>query len=121
MLIVDDDLDVRALLRATLEKSGYRVLEAADGQQALEQMNAHSVQLVITDLVMPGMEGIETIRAIRRDYPGVKIVAMSGSFGDVLLRAAGKLGADRVLRKPFSGEEVIELARTLLPQTSPGP
>jgi CheY-like chemotaxis protein len=80
----------------------WRVTEAADGKQALRQALAGGVDLVITDLVMPEQEGIETIRALRRGLPGVGIIAISGAFGGQFLKTARMLGADAVLNKPVS-------------------
>jgi DNA-binding NarL/FixJ family response regulator len=75
--------------------------------QALRQARAEPVDLVITDLVMPEQEGIETIRALRKEAPGVRIVAMSGAFGGQYLKTAQLLGADAVLAKPVGSELLL--------------
>jgi hypothetical protein len=118
ILLADDEAAVRGFLRAVLEQGGYEVIEAADGEQALEQVRAGQVDLLITDLVMPVLEGLETIQALRRDDPGVGVIAISGAFGSQYLKTAQLLGADAVLSKPVSPElllssvaEVLKLRR----------
>jgi CheY-like chemotaxis protein len=116
IVVADDDAGVRTFLRKVLEDSGYEVIEAADGKQALQQARAEHVDLVITDLVMPEQEGIETIQALRRDLPDVRIIAMSGAFGGQFLGMAKLMGAAVVLNKPVGGElllaKVAELLKT---------
>lgn len=107
VLVVDDDDDVRKVLRLMLESGGYRVLEAADGRKALEQVRKEHVDLVMTDLVMPEQEGFETIQAIRRERPSLKVIAMSGAFGGEFLRIAKLLGAHSTLQKPLRVEGVL--------------
>jgi DNA-binding response OmpR family regulator/nitrogen-specific signal transduction histidine kinase len=102
ILVADDEAGVRRFLRAVLEEGGYEVVEAADGKQALQEALAGRVDLVITDLVMPEQEGIETIQALRRDVPGVGIIAISGAFEGQFLKTALLLGADAGLSKPVS-------------------
>ena len=92
------------------------MIEAVDGKQALQQARAGQVDLVITDLVMPEQEGIETIRALRREVPGVGIIAISGALEGQFLKVAEMLGADAVLNKPVSAEvllaKVVEVLKT---------
>ena len=102
ILVVDDDAAIRSLFHKILARAGYRVMEAADGAQALAAMSEGGVDLVITDLVMPEKEGIETIVEIRKSYPQVKIAAVSGAFGGKYLEAASLLGADAALAKPVA-------------------
>jgi DNA-binding response OmpR family regulator len=101
-----------------LEQDGYEVIEAADGKQALQQARAEHMDLVITDLVMPKQEGIETIRALRKEMPAVGIIAITGKFEGPYLKMVQMLGADAVLTKPMSSElllakvaEVLKLRR----------
>lgn len=119
ILVIDDDESIRLLLRAVLEPEGYQVLEASDGVKGLQEYEKNPTDLVITDLIMPGKEGIETIRDLCREFPGVKIIAVSGGgrIGpDSYLKMAKGVGARRTLRKPFDRnslvktvEEVIEM------------
>jgi len=102
IIIIDDEEDVRKVLEMALTSAGHLVLCAADGDEGLELRRAHPADLVITDLFMPKHEGIETIRELRRDFPKLPIIAMSGqSMADVMLQIAHQLGVIEVLQKPF--------------------
>ena len=114
ILVVDDEEGVRGFLRTVLEVAGYDVLEAADGKQALLVVQAAPVDLVITDLVMPEQEGIETVRALRRDYPSVGIIVISGAAGGPYLRVAETLGAHAALPKPVAPEVLLAEVGTVL-------
>ena len=114
ILIVDDEPQVRTYLNSVLTEADYDVLEARDGRSALDLLAVNSVDLMITDLVMPEQEGIETIRILRRDYPDVKIIAMSGAFEGRMLHAAKLLGASTALQKPVAPDTIIEAVRKLL-------
>jgi CheY-like chemotaxis protein len=112
--VADDETGVRCFLRKVLEDGGYEVIEAADGKRAFRQARAAQVDVVITDLVMPEQEGIETIRALRRETPGVAIIAISGAFGGQFLETAQMLGADAVLHKPVDAELLLATVAELL-------
>ena len=118
ILVADDDPGIRKLLEGVLHSSGYRVLEASDGRQAVEHLGNNQVDLLITDLLMPDQEGIETIRAVRKRFPGLKIIAMSGGFGEQFLNIAKLMGADRMIRKPFETQAIREAIRHLLARPS---
>jgi PAS domain S-box-containing protein len=107
ILVADDEAGVRKFFRLALEQAGYEVTEAENGKQALEQALAGRIDLFITDLAMPEKEGIETIRALRREAPGIGIVAVSGAFGGTSLSHARMLGADVVLSKPVDAELLL--------------
>ena len=94
------------------------MIEAADGKQALRQALAGRVDLVITDLVMPEQEGIETIQALRRNAPGVGIIAISGAFEGEFLGVAELLGADAALIKPVSAEFLLARVAEVLKAAS---
>jgi CheY-like chemotaxis protein len=100
ILVVDDDAGVREVLQSMLEAAGYTVLVAVNGREALAALRESAFDCIITDLVMPEQEGIETIKMIRRDYPDLGIIAMSGAFGGDYLRIASYLGAHATLAKP---------------------
>lgn len=109
ILVIDDSEDIRILLHEALQAAGHSVVEAADGEEGLRSYREHYPDLVITDIVMPNKEGLETIMELRRESPGVKIVAMSGGTRGMVisfLPAAKKLGADYTLPKPFSLAEL---------------
>lgn len=120
ILIVEDDALLRQLLARALTIAGYEVAEADDGQEALVQFELNPAELVLTDIVMPNQEGLETIGKLLRKNPVPKIVAMSG--GGIMdpggyLAMASKLGAAATLQKPFSHEQMLEtLAQVLAPR-----
>jgi len=112
ILIIDDEDMVRLTLRKILEQAGHSVTEAADGNLGLEAFKARPPDLVITDIIMPGKEGIETIIEIKRENPDMKIIAISGGgrIGNLdFLAVAGQLGANEVLSKPFQRNDVVTL------------
>ncbi len=108
ILIVDDDPEVRHVLRAMLEAAGFAVAEADNGRQALAECRKLPVKLMITDLVMPEREGIETIKIARQAYPELRIIAISGAFGGEYLRIAKLLGADAALPKPLRMDALLD-------------
>lgn len=114
ILVIDDDGALRRAIRRILTGGGHDVLEAEDGDRGLELLRTHNPAVVITDIFMPGKEGIETIRAILLSHPGTRIIAMSGgganplSDGKMYLDAAHKFGAEAVLAKPFRAQELLE-------------
>lgn len=114
VLIVDDQDLVRQTLRAALERHGLKVRVAGDGEEALRLFRETPADVVVTDLVMPNMEGIETIFELRRSAPDAKIIAMSGTGALDFLEMARKLGADHVLRKPFNIGRLLALVRDCL-------
>lgn len=107
VLVIEDNADLRNLVRLALEGAGHEVLTATQGQEGLAYLNGHPVDAVVTDLFMPEMDGIEVIAALGRQFPGVKIVAMSGRAGVDYLAVAKELGAARILRKPFIMDELL--------------
>jgi CheY-like chemotaxis protein len=117
ILLVDDDESFRNMLHKTLERAGYQVEDAPNGQAALEVYQQRPSDLIITDLVMPEREGLETILELRRLYPSVKIIAMSGggrinAKNDLIM--AKKLGAKQTLAKPFSHQEILDVVAQVL-------
>jgi len=99
VLVIDDEEAVRAYLRLILEREGHEVWEAEDGAAGIDRVREHAPDLVITDLVMPRMGGLETIRELRRGYPQVRIVAISGFGNEDNMQLARSLGADHVWTK----------------------
>jgi CheY-like chemotaxis protein len=117
ILLIDDDADARHILRLILERAGYLVVEAPDGRQGLQRYRDHPADLVITDILMPEQEGLETIRTLRQLDPAVKIVAISGASGTLdFLEVAEKLGAQRMLRKPVDRQALLAAVEALLPE-----
>ena len=118
ILVIDDEAPMRRFVAKLLEKRGHAVFEAADGAEALRILASRSIALVITDLLMPETDGIETILELRRLYPATKIIAVSGGgeyqSGNGFLRAAESLGADCTLTKPFEFKELLPAVEALL-------
>jgi len=111
ILVVDDEEIIRFTLRQILEKAGHEVLEAANGQDALDSYEEHRVDLVITDIIMPEKEGIETIVELRQRQPDLRIIAVSGGGRTRTLdylEIAERLGADGALAKPLNRQAVID-------------
>jgi len=103
IIVIDDESERRSLLGKALLAAGHEVTLSADGNEGLDHLRADGADVVVTDLFMPGLDGVETIRELRRDFPGVAVVAISGDcLAKTLLTVAENLGANVVLQKPFS-------------------
>jgi len=110
ILVIDDHPDILTALRRVLEGAGHTVTEAPDGPTALRWFAGQPRDLVVTDIYMPGMDGIELIVRLRETFPQVPVVAMSGGgplYKGHVLGAASKLGGIRVLAKPFTSDQVL--------------
>ena len=127
ILIVDDEEHVRASLKQVLERAGYEVAVAATGNEGLNLMKRERADLVITDVIMPGIDGITTARKIREKYRNTRIIVISGGGKaapepyepDAIstrsyLASADSAGADRTLTKPFDRDEILRVVRDLL-------
>lgn len=109
LLVIDDEAQIRMLFRTALEAVGYHVLTAEHGQHALNLLLHHAVDLILVDVYMPGMDGLELIPRLRASQPASKIIAMSGGTGEWdALDVATDLGADQTLKKPFSPRELLD-------------
>jgi DNA-binding response OmpR family regulator len=113
VLVIEDSPEQRDLLRVGLEAAGHEVLTASHGQEALAYLNGHPVDVVVTDLFMPEMDGIEVISTLKRQYPRIRVLAISGRTGVDYLKVAKELGAARILRKPFPMDELIAAVEDL--------
>ncbi len=109
VLIVEDEANMRRVLRALLRSDGYEILEAGDGAEALARIDEHHVDVVVTDLKMPRMNGLELLEAARREHPRLPIVLLTafGTIGSAV--EALKQGAFDYLTKPFDPEEVRQV------------
>jgi len=116
ILVVDDDAAIRELLTDMLSEHGYDVREAGDGAQAVREMRFNPADVVITDLVMPEKEGLETIQEIRHEFPGVKVIAISGYHSGAYLYHASVFGASAAIQKPFSLNVVLQVVGQMLSQ-----
>ena len=117
IIVIDDQEYIRRVVRRALEREGHQVLDASDGEMGLQMLARHGADVVITDIFMPGLDGILTLRRIRKEVPGVKVIVMSGgdSSGRLDLRKdAEMLGAVKSLPKPFDASELVEIVRSVL-------
>ena len=117
VLVIDDDAGIRNLLVSMLEKAGHSVAVAKDGRQGLATYGEFHPDLVICDIIMPEMEGIETIVNLKKINPEGPILAISGGGADSpvpYLEMAKKMGADKVLDKPILHETLTEMVNDLL-------
>jgi CheY-like chemotaxis protein len=127
ILIIDDEEDIRDALQMVLERAGYEVKVASNGDEAIELQREQPAQLVITDIIMPEKDGVLTIKEMREEYPGLRIIAISGGGGveplaykpgaittTAYLAAAKEVGADRVFTKPFDRKDLIQAVADLL-------
>jgi two-component system chemotaxis response regulator CheY len=105
ILVVDDDQAIRLLLRAMLERRGHTVVEAKNGDEGLQHYRAAPADLVITDIQMPGMDGLQMIQALRGDFPTAKIIAISGEKSQL---AAVQTCSQRTFEKPLYMEEFLD-------------
>lgn len=112
ILVIDDNEDVCVVVSSILETAGHEVIVANDGARGIELQRQSPAELVITDILMPGKEGIETIRDLKQEFPELKIIAISGagkaSMATDYLLTAKELGARAVLHKPFGPGALLE-------------
>jgi DNA-binding response OmpR family regulator len=118
VLIVDDEPTVRALVRDVLEMDDYEVIEAADGPAALEAVAEHNPQLMVLDIMMPGMSGLDVLRELRRDRPGndLPIILLTAASDDDTTWAGWTSGASVFLPKPFDPSHLLDWVERLIAQ-----
>jgi len=117
ILVIDDDASFRSYLTKMLTKKGYFVEAHSDGINALDGINCLSPDIVITDIIMPDIDGLEVIRRIKEKFPEIKIIAISGGDSiepDFYLSIASKLKVDYILKKPFKKADLLDKIGTLL-------
>ena len=129
VIIIDDEEDIRIVLKEIFVRAGFDVAVASSGDEGLNLLREQGADLVITDIIMPGSDGVETAYDIRMEFPNTKIIVMSGG-GNIApldyepsaistaayLASAEAVGADLTLTKPFDREELIKAARELTGQ-----
>ena len=118
ILVVDDDADMRLTLKLSLELAGYAVDVAANAREALAQQRERPADVLITDIFMPDADGFEAIDAFRREYPGTKIVVVSGGAQFTkrdYLPDAELIGVDATLQKPFDVDTLLALLKGMMP------
>jgi len=117
ILLIENEKHLRRTLAQILRQSGYEVLEAENGRDCVGKLFEQSVDLLITNMIMPEMDGVEIIVAVRERYPETKILAISGhgmNVAESSLKIAKALGAHKTLVKPFSSEVFLQEVNTLL-------
>ena len=117
VLVVDDEPGMREMVKQLLLNEGYHVLEASNGKHAMEFLKNETLELVITDIIMEEMDGVEIILEIRENYPDVKIIAMSGGnkiSSEDYLESASELGTDRIFTKPFALSDMLNAIKELI-------
>ena len=126
VLVIDDDPAVRSVIQLVLERDGHAITVASDGRAGLKALDGGAVDLLICDIFMPGMDGLETIRAVQQRHAGLPVIVISGSSifsaseqaPDFLMMAI-KLGAVRGLRKPFRPADLVEAVTGCLGSADP--
>lgn len=117
VLVIDDEQSITTALSQILESAGHQVVVAPNGKIGMELFDVRPIDLVITDILMPEQDGVETVMKLRRQSPDVKILAMSGGgrYGFVhFLDVAKKLGADSTIYKPFTKHQILDAVNQLL-------
>jgi DNA-binding response OmpR family regulator len=117
ILVIDDDDQTRRMLRQALERAGYEVIEARTGREGAQRYRTTPIDLIITDILMPGRDGIEAIFELRRQDASVKIIAISGGgyMGQLTFQEiAAQLGARRTFAKPFALRALLDAVREVL-------
>ncbi len=124
ILVVDDDPSIRALIRLYLEGAGYQVVEASDGRRGVRLLGEEKIDLVVLDIFMPEMDGLEVLQLMRTQGRGCKVMAISGGSAKVgmdLLGHATIFGADDVLEKPFDEATLLRKVADLIGPVSAAP
>ncbi|MGE5256303.1 MAG: response regulator [Hyphomicrobiales bacterium] len=124
ILIIDDEPQIRSMIRLVLERAGYSVMEAADGVEGIRRFRENPANLIITDLIMPNKDGIGMIIELKKEFPDIKIIAMSGgglNRPEGYLRGAQKLGAACTLSKPINRQELLRSVKDTLESKSEEP
>src|SRR6476620_11644457 len=114
ILIVDDEQRYRQLLTLVFEEQGNKIRTAMNGRQALDALAAETADVIISDVKMPDMDGIEMLRAVRETQPDLGVILMTAFASVETAREAFKLGADDFIQKPFDVEELKLIVRKTL-------
>lgn len=115
ILVVDDEESIRDLCARVLSRAGFTVDTAANGEEALLKLRESAFALVISDIRMPGISGLEVLEAAKASVPGIRVVLITGFGTPHTLSRARQAGADRILTKPFNPMELLAAVRESLP------
>ncbi len=127
ILVIDDEKDIRVVLRQVLEREGHEVHVAAGGDEGLELLASNGADVVITDIIMPGIDGVATLGKIKENWPSLPVIVISGGGNvapasyepgaiatNAYLASAERAGADCTLTKPFDRKELLDAVSNLL-------
>ncbi len=125
IIVIDDEKDVREVLREVLERAGFQVETAANSDDGLKLLRDKGADVVITDIIMPGKDGVETVRDIRKDFPNTRVIVISGGGNVIPMEhetparkasdnLASTTGADVTLAKPFDRREILDAVKELV-------
>lgn len=121
ILVIDDDVEMRDVLFDLLSLDGYEVLLAADGSSGIERYRNSLPELVITDLKMPNVDGIEVLEELKNEFPDTPIMVITGVSDMTMIEEAIEHAANRILKKPFEVDELLTAIDELLGHESPTP
>ena len=106
ILVVDDEAVIRDLLKRTLLREGFEVLTASDGEEGLERLANNNINIVITDIMMPQMDGKELLRRVNKEYPHVPVIFITGQASKAERKHSGKPGSEIYIVKPFKNQDI---------------
>jgi CheY-like chemotaxis protein len=122
VLVIDDDDSVRGLAVKSLDRAGWAVVAAENGDQGLDRLGEQAFDVVLTDYMMPGTHGVELVRRIKEVRPKVRVVVMTGSgILDEEVFSLYEVGMDRLVKKPFTPKELSDAVETVLDERAPDP
>jgi CheY-like chemotaxis protein len=118
ILVIDDEETIRAIIRLVLEKDGHKVDEAENGGSGLKLVELHPYDLVITDMIMPDVDGIEVISSLKKNHPQIKTIVITGGSvmneKEYLMKIGTLMNVNCVLPKPFRPEELLATVKEVL-------
>lgn len=113
VMVVEDDPEMRAMLKAFLEREGYRVIDRVSGDQALKEIESEGFTAVILDKEIPGMRGLDLLSVLRRDWPKLPVILITAFGGAAVAREAFARGANHYLEKPFRVDDLLAVLRSV--------
>ncbi|MDQ7820723.1 MAG: response regulator [Armatimonadota bacterium] len=114
ILVIDDEAPIRDLCARVLARAGYQVTSAGSGEEGLARLGEEPVDLIVTDIRMPGLSGLDVLERAKAAFPGVRVILITGFGTPQTLARAEQAGADRILTKPFNPAELVAAVREIL-------